>query len=196
MQTAIIILAAGASQRMGTPKQVLKIEEGKSLLRKMAETALKTTMRPVVVVVGANKKEVVPELSGLGVTIIDNPMWQEGMSSSVRMGLAGAYLMDKQLEAVLMLVCDQPYVTAPLLEHMLVTLKESGKKAVACRYGESWGVPVLIGSQLFEALTHLKGEQGAKPLLAERMDDVAFVEFDQGEIDIDTPDDYRRFLAE
>ncbi|WP_247235465.1 NTP transferase domain-containing protein [Telluribacter sp. SYSU D00476] len=195
MPIGIIILAAGASQRMGTPKQALPIEDGKSLIQKTVETALATDLRPVVVVVGANKKEVVPELAGQPVTIIDNTLWQEGMASSVRMGLAGAYLTERKLEAVLMLVCDQPYVTSSLLNHMVVTLKESGKKAVVCRYGESWGVPVLIGSQLFEEMTHLKGEQGAKPLLEKHLNEVAFVDFDQGNIDIDTPDDYRRIRS-
>ncbi|GAB3166135.1 nucleotidyltransferase family protein [Telluribacter humicola] len=196
MPIGIIILAAGASQRMGTPKQALPIENGKSFLQKTVETALATDLRPVVVVVGANKKEVVPELEGLPVTIIDNTLWQEGMASSVRMGLVGAYLTDRNLQAVLMLVCDQPYITPSLLEHMVVTLNESGKKAVVCRYGESWGVPVLIGNQLFEEMTHLKGEQGAKPLLEKHINEVAFVNFDQGDIDIDTPDDYRQFRPE
>jgi molybdenum cofactor cytidylyltransferase len=196
MQTAIIILAAGASQRMGTAKQALLIEGGKTMLRKTAETALATSCRPVVVVVGANKKEVVPELKDLPVTIIDNQFWQEGMASSVRMGLAAAYMTEKNIDAALMLVCDQPYLTPSLLEQMVVTLQESGQKAVACRYGkDSWGVPVLVGKELFAEMLSLKGEQGAKPLLQKQLENVAFVDFDLGAIDIDTPDDYQRLLT-
>ena len=193
MPIGIIILAAGASQRMGTPKQTLLLENDKSMLRHTAEVALATNHRPVVVVVGANKKDVVPELKDLPLTIVDNPKWQEGMASSVKMGLAATYMTERNLEAVFMLVCDQPYVTAALLEQMLVIYHESGKKAVACRYGDAWGVPVLLGPSLFSELTYLEGDQGAKPLLKKYLDDVAWVAFDQGSIDLDTPEDYQRF---
>ncbi|GAB2788845.1 hypothetical protein GCM10027275_37210 [Rhabdobacter roseus] len=193
MSIGIIILAAGASQRMGTPKQTLPIENEKSLLRHTAETALATACRPVVVVVGANKQVVVPELKGLPLTIVDNPKWQEGMASSVKMGLAATYMTERDLEAVLLLVCDQPFVTPGLLEQMLVTYRESGKKAVVCRYGEAWGVPALLGSALFGELTYLQGDQGAKAVLQKHKQEIAWVAFDQGAIDLDTPEDYRRY---
>ncbi len=179
MNIGIILLAAGASQRMGRPKQTLVLEEGKSMLLKTVETALATSLRPVVVVVGANKGEIVPELKGQPVTIVDNAFWQEGMASSVKIGLAGLFMTQPKLDGVLMLVCDQPYVTADLLEQMVRTYEESGKKAVACRYQKQWGVPVLIGRELLAELTHLTGDQGAKPLLKKHIKEVAFVDFEQ-----------------
>jgi molybdenum cofactor cytidylyltransferase len=193
MNIGIVILAAGASQRMGRPKQTLVLEEGVSLLRKTVDTALATSLRPVIVVVGANKPEVVPELKGLPVTIVDNAFWKEGMSTSVRVGLAGLFMTQPKLDGVLMLVCDQPYLTPALLEQMVHTYQESGKKAVACRYQKQWGVPVLVGRDLLAELTHLTGEQGAKPLLKKHMKDVAFVDFDQGIVDLDTPEDVERY---
>jgi molybdenum cofactor cytidylyltransferase len=195
MNIGIIILAAGASQRMGRPKQTLVLEEGVSLLRKTVDTALATSLRPVIVVVGANKAEVVPELKGLPVTIVDNAFWKEGMSTSVRVGLAGLFMTQPKLDGVLMLVCDQPYLTAALLEEMVHTYQESGKKAVACRYQKQWGVPVLVGRDLLAELTHLTGDQGAKPLLKKHMKEVAFVDFDQGIVDIDTPEDVEKFRS-
>jgi len=194
MNIGIVILAAGASQRMGRPKQTLVLEDGVSLLRKTVDTALATSLRPVIVVVGANKPEVVPELKGLPVTIVDNAFWKEGMSTSVRVGLAGLFMTQPKLDGVLMLVCDQPYLTASLLEQMVHTYQDSGKKAVACRYQKQWGVPVLVGRDLLAELTHLTGEQGAKPLLKKHMKDVAFVDFDKGIVDIDTPEDVEKFL--
>ncbi len=196
MTIGIIILAAGASQRMGLPKQTLEVQKGKSLLAKTVETALATALRPVIVVVGANKAEVVPELNGQPVTIIDNAFWQEGMATSVKIGLAGLFMTEPKLDGVLMLVCDQPYLTTPLLQQMVATFEESGKKAVACRYKKQWGVPVLIGRDLLAELTQITGDHGAKPLLKKHLDDVAFVDFEQGIIDLDTPEDYAAYLGE
>ena len=196
MTIGIIILAAGASQRMGRPKQTLALESGKSMLQTTVETALATKLRPVIVVVGANKAEVVPELAGYSVTIVDNAYWQEGMATSIKVGLAGLYMTEPKLDGVLMLVCDQPYLTATLLEHMVTTFQESGKKAVACRYKKQWGVPVLIGRELLAELIEIKGDQGAKPMLQKHKAEVAFVDFDRGIIDLDTPEDYEAFLVE
>ena len=139
MTIGIIILAAGASQRMGRPKQTLALNAEKSMLQFTVETALATKLRPVIVVVGANKAEVVPELAGYPVTIVDNAFWQEGMASSIRVGLAGLYMTEPKLDGVLMLVCDQPYLTTALLEQMVATFQELGKKAVACRYKKTVG---------------------------------------------------------
>ena len=193
MNIGVIVLAAGASQRMGRPKQALVLEDGRSLLQRTVETALATSLRPVVVVVGANKAEVVPELKGQPVTIIDNSFWEEGMASSVKMGLAGLYMTNPKLDGVLILVCDQPYLTPQILDDMVATCKESDKKAVACRYGEQWGVPVLVGRELLPELMELSGEQGAKPMLKKHLDDVAFVKFTMGIIDLDTPKDIESY---
>ena len=194
MTIGIIVLAAGASQRMGQAKQTLEIEKGKSLLLKTVETALETTLRPVVVVVGANRAEVVPELAGLPVTIVDNAFWQEGLATSVKIGLAGLFMTEPKLDGVLMLVCDQPYLTSALLTQMVATYEETGKKAVACRYKKQWGVPVLIGRDLLAEFTQITGDHGAKPLLKKYLEEVAFVDFEKGIIDLDTPEDYAAYL--
>ncbi len=195
MTIGIIILAAGASRRMGKPKQTLPMQEGKNLLQQTVETALATAQRPVIVVVGANKAEVVPELTGLPVTIVDNAFWEEGMATSIKIGLAGLFMTEPRLDGVLMLVCDQPYLTTGLLKQMVATYEESGKKAVACRYAKSWGVPVLIGRELLAELTTITGDHGAKPFLKAHREDVAFVDFPKGIVDLDTPEDYDTFRA-
>lgn len=195
MTIGIIILAAGASRRMGTPKQTLQVEKGKGLLIKTIETALATSLQPVIVVVGANKTKVVPELAGLPVTIVDNAFWAEGMATSIKIGLAGLFMTEPKLDGVLMLVCDQPYLTTKILEEMVVTYGESGKKAVACRYEKSWGVPVLIGRELLGEIIEIEGDHGAKSFLKNHREDVAFVDFPKGNIDLDTPEEYATFLT-
>lgn len=189
----IIILAAGESKRMGSPKQLLQIE-GKSLIHRTAEIALATDCYPVVMVIGANKPQIAPEIVDLPLTIIDNPMWHEGMSSSVKMGLAGVYMTYKEIEAVIILVCDQPYLSVSLLERMIEIYTTKKPRLIACRYGEQLGVPALFDRTLFEELLNLKGDKGAKPVLMNHLDEAHILQFEAGSIDLDTPDEYQAFL--
>ncbi|MFN4144631.1 MAG: NTP transferase domain-containing protein [Runella sp.] len=191
----IIILAAGESKRMGQPKQLLDID-GKSLIRRTSEIALATDCYPVVLVVGAHKAQIAPEIADMPLTIIDNPQWQQGMASSVKVGLAGMYMTYKDVEAVLMLVCDQPYLSVSLLERMVEMYKQKKPLAVACRYEEEVGVPVLFDRKLFEELLSLEGDKGAKAVLMRHIEDASLVNFEAGIIDLDTPEDYRRFREE
>lgn len=189
----IIILAAGESKRMGSPKQLLQIE-GKSLIHRTAEIALATDCYPVVMVIGANKPQIAPEIVDLPLTIIDNPMWHEGMSSSVKMGLAGVYMTYKEIEAVIILVCDQPYLSVSLLERMVEIYTTKKPRLIACRYGEELGVPALFDRTLFEELLDLRGDKGAKPVLMKHLDEAHILQFEAGSIDLDTPDEYQAFL--
>lgn len=189
----IIILAAGESKRMGSPKQLLQIE-GKSLIHRTAEIALATDCYPVVMVIGANKPQIAPEIVDLPLTIIDNPMWHEGMSSSVKIGLAGVYMTYKEVEAVIILVCDQPYLSVSLLERMVEIYTTKKPRLIACRYGEELGVPALFDRTLFEELLDLKGDKGAKPVLMKHLDEAHILQFEAGSIDLDTPDEYQAFL--
>ena len=189
----IIILAAGESKRMGSPKQLLQIE-GKSLVHRTAEIALATDCYPVVMVIGANKPQIAPEIVDLPLTIIDNPMWHEGMSSSVKIGLAGVYMTYKEVEAVIILVCDQPYLSVSLLERMVEIYTTKKPRLIACRYGEELGVPALFDRTLFEELLDLKGDKGAKPVLMKHLDEAHILQFEAGSIDLDTPDEYQAFL--
>lgn len=189
---AIIILAAGESRRMGTPKQLLKVA-GKSLIKHTIEAALDTTAQHVVVVVGANKAQVVPQLEGLPVAIIDNQLWQTGMASSVKMGMAGLWMLTKDTDAVLVLVCDQPHISALLLQQLIDIYQKSQPRLVACRYAHQVGVPALFERSLFDELLSLKGEKGAKPVLMSHLDEAHLVRFEKGIIDLDTPDDYQQY---
>lgn len=189
----IIILAAGESKRMGSPKQLLQIE-GKSLIHRTAEIALATDCYPVVMVIGANKPQIAPEIVDLPLTVIDNPMWHEGMSSSVKMGLAGVYMTYKEIEAVIILVCDQPYLSVSLLERMVEIYNTKKPRLIACKYGEQLGVPALFDRTLFEELLNLKGDKGAKPVLMNHLDEAHILQFEAGSIDLDTPDEYQAFL--
>jgi len=196
MNIGIIILAAGASTRLGGQAKQLIQWEGRSLLRRMVDEALATDLRPVVVVLGARKAEVAPELDHLPITIIDNPFWEQGLSTSVKTGLAALYLTQKELDGVLFLLTDQPHVGSGVIRQLVHVFQESGKGMVACRYQGRLGVPALISRDYFTELLALEGDQGARRVIAAHAEDCAVVEFEAGGTDLDTPEDLERFLEE
>lgn len=191
---AIIILAAGMSRRLGSPKQLLPYR-GKSLLQHAVKTALQTTMRPVVVVVGANSNEVKKEIHGMDLEIVENDRWQEGMASSLRCGLDAVQKMPANMDAVIFMVCDQPYVTESLLESLVQAQRESGLPIAACSYSDKVGTPALFHKTFFPELMELKGDTGAGKLIKQYDEQVAKVDFPKGSIDIDTIKDYESLLG-
>ncbi|PLK43610.1 NTP transferase domain-containing protein [Emticicia sp. TH156] len=200
MNVSIVILAAGGSTRMGAPKQLLHVE-GQSLLKRVAEMAMDTPCYPIVVVLGANKALVRKELERMPVTLIDNPNWQDGMASSLKMGLVGAYMTFKDLEAVIFLTVDMPYVSVELIEHLIKKAQENMSTTnetpdiVACRYDGQLGIPVLFKRNIFNDLLELKGDTGAKKVIMAHQDKTATIDFPQGKFDLDTIEEYRNFLS-
>lgn len=187
-RTWAVLLAAGRSSRLGSPKQLLAFE-GRSLVRRAALAALGSGCDGVVVVLGAGAQAVSRELSGLDLIQVENPEWEEGIGASIRRGVEAALERDPECEAVLLLLADQPAVSAPLLTRLLAERRESGSELVACAYAGSLGVPALFGRPHFPALRALGGDRGAKAILLAHAARVRRVAFPEGAIDVDTPED-------
>lgn len=195
MNTAIIILAAGASSRMGAPKQLLLVD-GKTLIKRTCETAMDTPCHPIVTVLGANRNLIRKETERMPITVIDNPQWENGMSSSIKMGLAGAYMTEKAIEAAIFLTVDMPYVNAELINKMIEKANSDEKiEIVACKYDSQMGIPVLFKRTLFTDLLELTGDEGAKKVVMKNKDKTAFIDFPEGKLDLDTIDEYRNFVS-
>lgn len=192
---AVVLLAAGASSRMGQPKQLL-LFQGKSLLRHAAETALATPFRPVIVVLGANADLLRPELDGLDVSIVFNPHWQQGMGTSARVAAENVSALGPPPSALIFMLCDQPLVTPELLQTLAQTRQAGRKPIVACEYEGVPGVPALFGRSLFPALRYLDGAMGAKQIFAAHPGKIKTIPFPQGAVDVDTPEDYKRLEIE
>ncbi|ULQ54870.1 nucleotidyltransferase family protein [Flavihumibacter rivuli] len=190
---AIVILAAGQSSRLGEAKQLLPYK-GKSLLAQAVDTALATSIRPVVVVLGARNEAVAGELEGKEVVTALNAAWEEGMGSSLRCGLEKARSVAPETDAVIFMVCDQPYVTSDLLLQLVHTQESTLKPIVASSYGDQSGTPALFSSKIFPALLEIKGDTGARKLIRQYADEVATIPFPEGIIDIDTPSDYETLM--
>ena len=211
----IVVLAAGASTRLGTPKQLI-VHAGRTLLRRAAETALEAVNPPpvadaltgahaapldgteppgrvpVVVVLGAEAGRMRGELEGLDVLVAENPLWREGLSTSLRAGLdaldppgAGGSAVD----AVLFTTCDQPHVTAATLRAVLAAHEATRPPVVACAYAGAVGIPALFDRTLFAELRALRGDAGAKRVIEGHRAALVTVPAPEAALDVDTAAD-------
>jgi molybdenum cofactor cytidylyltransferase len=189
----IVLLAAGASSRLGQPKQLLVINNG-TLIRKSAEVALGTGCAPIVVVLGAHKEKMQAEIKDLRVAVIENDAWQEGMGTSVKAGMQALLSLSPKIKAVILLLCDQPFVSTSLLHKLVQQYQNSGKPIIASQYGETLGVPALFDQQFFSQLTALQGDEGARKIIRQHAAMVGPLSFEEGKYDIDTIEDYNILL--
>jgi molybdenum cofactor cytidylyltransferase len=183
-----VILAAGASTRMGTPKQLIEIE-GRPLLLRAVEAALASPAWPVVVVLGAHAEKIRPLLARLPVLMAENPAWAEGMASSIRTGVATVGQFSRVLDGALVALCDQPAFSKELIASLIAAQQSSGRSIVAARYNDRNAAPALFLRQHFPTLTALTGEAGARNLLNGDPNRVATVDLPALAIDLDTPAD-------
>ncbi|MBW4689360.1 MAG: nucleotidyltransferase family protein [Komarekiella atlantica HA4396-MV6] len=190
----VLILAAGASTRLGKPKQLLQYR-GQSFLRHTAKIAIASGCQPVVVVLGAQAKQLRSELSDLPVTIIKNHDWATGISSSIHAGLEALQTQCQMLEAAIITLSDQPLISVQLIQQLVEQYWLTGKRIITSEYAGTVGVPALFDLTLFPDLMLLQGDVGAKRLIHQLIDEVVTVSFPDGAIDIDTPLDYERFLG-
>jgi molybdenum cofactor cytidylyltransferase len=196
---AIIILAAGTSSRLGSPKQLLSYK-GKNLLRHTVDEALETGCASVFVVLGANSELLRKELKDKPVSIVENTAWEEGMASSIRCGLETITNTILRPDSIIFMVCDQPYVRSSLLLNLMEKKNKTGMPIVASSYEDKsdsypMGTPALFHRSFYPALMELKGDKGARKLIADNPDKVATVLFPQGVTDIDTKEDYEKLVS-
>ncbi len=189
----LVILAAGGSARLGSPKQLLQYQQ-QSLLKNIVVKALKVKDALVLVVIGAEKDSMLTELNSCAVHIVINEDWAIGMSTSINIGLAKIIALNPLVEACIFVVCDQPYISLNLFKEMITTYEQSNKGIVACVYNEVVGTPVLFNNKYFDDFKSLKNDEGAKKILPKYTNDLELIPFINGEIDIDTKEDYKKLI--
>ncbi len=188
----VILLAAGASTRLGKPKQLLHFQDV-TLLRRSAKFALAASNR-VIVTLGSRIGILKKEIEDLPVEIVENKDWETGMSGSIKIALKKLLADFDELKAVIVMVCDQPFVDESLLEKIITKFQETDSLIVACQYQNTLGVPALFHRQLFSELLALDAQTGAKRLIKKYHALAAAVQFPEGAFDIDTPDDYENLM--
>ena len=191
----LMILAAGASIRMGAPKQLLSFQ-GRSLLRYIAEVAIASCCDPVVVVLGSQSERIKLEVDALALHIVENPQWAEGMGTSILTGMTALTAVNQDLDAVVVVLCDQPFVSSLLLNQLVASYRATQSPIVASAYANTVGVPALFDRSLFTELMTMNVDVGAKYLIKQHAEKVFQVSFPKGAIDLDTPVQYQQLLRD
>ncbi len=196
MSLPAIVLAAGASRRLGQPKQLVSIA-GETLLERTIRVVEGAGCTPVCVVLGAQVERIQREVEMRRIFAVKNDRWEEGMASSIHAGVHWLREHVKDASGVLLLVCDQPRLSVDHLSALITRYDAADStNVVASSYAGIRGVPAVFPRAKFDVLLELHGDQGARRLLHEAGRDVIDVAFESAATDIDTAEDLEKYLAE
>lgn len=189
----VLIVAAGESKRLGTPKQLLQFE-GQSLINRLINIVSGAGSFPITIVLGAEAAAIQAQLPDANLHVVINEDWREGMGSSIRFGLKQMIKADANLDGALILVCDQPFIKSKSVQSLIQMQKSTGLPMAACFYEGIVGTPAVFHQSMFSDLLKLTGDTGAKNMMMDKMSDVAKLNFEKGVIDIDTIEDYQKII--
>lgn len=194
-KTGVLILAAGSSSRMGRPKQLLPYR-GKPLLQHTLDLVSELLVCGSVLVLGASNEAISTVIDPGTTRIVVNPDWASGMASSLVYGLQKSLEYCPEMDQLLILLSDQPYINRSLLVKLLDTHHSERPLITASQYGQTNGVPALFSKLLFEELLGLEGDRGANRLIKKYSGQCVPVPFELGAVDIDTPEEYAGLLEQ
>lgn len=206
--TAAIILAAGSSSRMGGGRHKLLLPlDGRPVLVHVIDAALASQARPIIIVLGHEAEQVRAHITSYAshpdITIIENPEYLQGMSTSMRMGLqtliSNGYKkhdLPPEVDSALIVLGDQPMITSQVIDTLITTYRATGKRIVAPLYDGKRGSPVLFDVSLFPELLEVTGDEGGRSVLERHPQEVELVEMSDtlANYDIDTWEAYQRAL--
>lgn len=188
----VVVLAAGASTRLGQPKQQIQLG-GQSLLQQAVSNAVAANETGTVsVVLGAQAAQLAPALRTMRATIVINRQWEEGIAASIR---AGIEPLSGGMAGVLIVLADQYAVTVHDLKRLIHAW--SGQEMIAASlYQGRLGVPAIFPHWCFSELLTLRGDQGARALIQRHASRVISVPMANAVLDLDTPEDLARLRHE
>jgi molybdenum cofactor cytidylyltransferase len=186
---AAIVLAAGASRRLGQPKQLL-MRGGETLLARSIRLACEAGARPVLVVLGALHERIRATVALDDVIWVVNENWEQGIASSIHAGVNALDGVGSTVSGVLILSCDQPRLTAAHLRALTESFTAQDEPSiVVSEYVGAHGIPAIFPRSAFPDLLVLSGDKGARALLAQPPCPLIALPFEGGEVDIDQPAD-------
>ena len=180
-----IVLAAGASTRFGSAKQLVRLA-GRPLLHTVVTRASEVTGNALIVVLGSGAAQLAPLLKHSPGSVVINQEWREGLASSIRTGVAR---LPAACSAVMLLLADQAAVTAEDLKRLAGSWRKQPQHIAAALYSGSCGAPAIFPRSSFRSLSELRGDTGARALLARNPDRVVRVPMPSAAVDVDTPED-------
>lgn len=191
---AAIVLSAGESSRMGSPKALLPIS-GVPFIEEIVRALKGTEVDRIVIVLGHHAEEIQKKIAHLPITFVVNKDYAKGQLSSLVAAIRSLGAQEK-VDGVLVHLVDHPLISPVLVDHMIDRFYASNKLIIVPRYKGRRGHPVIFSSRLFSELLNTPLEEGAKAVVHAHRDETLEIETDyEGvTIDIDTPEEYRRFL--
>ena len=188
VQIAGVILAAGGSKRLGRPKQALKWQ-GRPFIMQIALQALAAGLTPLKAVVGSDQALVRDAIGDLPVELVENPHWEEGQSTSMKVGLRA---LPPKCDGVVFLLGDQPQVSTVLIRKLVERRITTRAPIIAPRVGNRRGNPVLFGSEIFQALFEVMGDEGGRGIFDQF--EIEYVRWMDKRLllDVDTEEDIRK----
>jgi len=190
----IILLAAGASTRMGSPKPLLPWK-GQTLIESQIKSLLDSQQR-LIVVLGAHSSQIVPLIKNLQVEIAINEDWKEGMSTSIAVGVKKALSLIKDLDGIIIATIDQPLVDEKHIQKLVSKFNPGKKQIIVSESDTGWrGVPALFDRCYLEALSKLRGDSGAKSVVHRNSQHVKAVNGGNKLVDMDTQEIYQQLKA-
>ncbi len=188
---AILILAAGGSSRMGSPKQLLKWKNS-NLLNHAISKAIELNVKEIIVVLGANADMIIPEIDHKEVKILINKDWENGLGSSISTGITFINKSFQDIDAALLMLSDQPLIKYDHYLKLIKYFSSENKTILATKYNDNRkGVPALFDKFYFKDLIDLNLDFGAKQLISKYAENVKSIENEQSRFDIDTPEQYQ-----
>jgi len=193
---AVVILAAGASKRMGQPKQLLKWGN-ETLITHTIKTALKLNSDAIYVVLGSNFQIIKKTIHHLPITILNNNNWEYGLGTSI--ACASKYIQEQKpiIDAVLFILADQPFITCNYLNELISCFSPHKKQIIASFYqNRKFGVPAIFDTFYLNQLSKLNDDFGARHILKENESFVKSLKPPVKNVDLDFKEDYERLHKE
>ena len=189
VSVAAIVLAAGASSRLGQPKQLL-VHGGETLLERAIRLVNEAGAAPVITILGANFEMVRASVTLTNSIPAINNDWEQGISTSIHAGLIALNETAPGAAGALIMACDQPRLTADHLRTLVETFAaQASPSIVASAYAGVLGIPAVFPRMAFPYLHALHGDKGARALLIDPPCPLIAASFPGGEVDIDQPED-------
>ncbi len=193
MKVSSLILAAGSSERMGKPKQLLSYQM-KTLLQRVIDTTNTLELYSRCLVLGHNADHFINQTDiPRDMEVLVNPQYHRGIGSSLKYGVKHI-VKREDIEAILIMLCDQPLINTSFYRKLLLKAKGEKQLIIATSYAEIVGVPCIIKRSLFSEILEIDDGKGAKALISNHEDDVFVVLNEKAAMDVDTLEDYQKLL--
>ncbi|MDG1810398.1 MAG: nucleotidyltransferase family protein [Polaribacter sp.] len=189
----LLLVAAGASSRMGEPKQLLPWNN-QTLIEHQLNNLLKTNTTTSVVL-GANAEKISSVIDSLPISIFTNPKWQNGMGNSISFGIQQLLEKDANIDGILISLIDQPLLTTEYFNKIIESFQINKKQIIVSQSENGWlGAPVLFDKTYFDELINLKGDEGAKLIISKNKNKIHLILAETILQDIDTPEAYQKLF--